>query len=199
MTQPPGRGRTAWEPQLVNLLGAVGLAITNRMSTATEDVAGLGSAGPAALTALAEFANGASIERVRDVLGLTHSGCVRLVDRLVDAGLVQRVAGGDRRTVSVVLTKPGRAMARRVRDARTAAIEPLINELTVDERRHLHTLTTTLAAAIIRQRLRERADGRGIEDGWMCRLCDFTACGRNDGRCPVARAAALGTGTRRPP
>ena len=24
---------------------------------------------------------------------------------------------------------------------------------------------------------------------WMCRLCDTTACGREEGRCPVANAA----------
>jgi hypothetical protein len=24
---------------------------------------------------------------------------------------------------------------------------------------------------------------------WMCRLCDMKACGRDEGRCPVAQAA----------
>ena len=193
---PPG-GREAWDPQLTNLLGAITVAISDRVRAATEQVAGLGAAGPAALVALAELADGAPIERLRGVLGLTHSGCVRLVDRLADAGLVRRVAGPDRRAVSIVLTKPGRVAARRVRDARAAAIDPLLAGLTAGERRRLHALAITLAAAITRQRLEDRADGRAVEGGWLCRLCDFTACGRNEGRCPAANLAAQSARTAR--
>jgi hypothetical protein len=46
-------------------------------------------------------------------------------------------------------------------------------------------LTSDLAAL----RLEERAVGNTPTAGWLCRLCDFDACGRREGRCPAARRA----------
>src|SRR5262245_6378069 len=61
-------GRTA------NLVGALALAITDEVERASEEAAGHGAAAPAALISLDEFANGCSLEHLRQVLGLTHSG-----------------------------------------------------------------------------------------------------------------------------
>jgi DNA-binding MarR family transcriptional regulator len=48
----------------------------------------------------------------------------RLVDRLVEAGLVdRRAAEGDRRRVELSLTRSGRRLARRVEDTRQALFE----------------------------------------------------------------------------
>ena len=48
-----------------------------------------------------------SIDLLRQVLGITHSGAVRLVDRLERAGHVRRVPGSGRRTTAIRLTAAG--------------------------------------------------------------------------------------------
>jgi DNA-binding MarR family transcriptional regulator len=176
--------------RLTNLLAVVALEVDDRVRSDVEDAAGLGAAGPSALVALEEFANGASIEHLRDVVGLSHSGCVRLVDRMVAAGLVERRAGTDVRAVSVVLTRAGHAAARRTRAARARAIEPLLVDLDEDERRRLEDLCARVVGAATRQRLATRAQGAPPEGGWLCRMCDFDACGRDQGLCPAATTAA---------
>jgi MarR family transcriptional regulator, negative regulator of the multidrug operon emrRAB len=77
-------------------------------------VAGHGASGPAALVALDGEAGGGSIDALRRILGITHSGTVRLVDRLAGAGLVERRVGADARAVALHLTPQGRRLARRV-------------------------------------------------------------------------------------
>src|ERR687897_432069 len=77
-----------------NLLGALSLAVAERVEAATRAAAAHGGSAPAALAALDVFLGGSSIDTVRKPLGLTHSAAVRLVDRLEVAGLVRRGAGG---------------------------------------------------------------------------------------------------------
>jgi hypothetical protein len=124
------------------------------------------------------------------VLGLTHSGAVRLVDRLVAAGYVERAAGVDARSRRLRLTRSGRAVARRVRAARENALELAVRELTPAERDTLTALSQRLVARLTVLRLEARAQGRSPAGGALCRVCDFTACGRAVGRCPAATTAA---------
>lgn len=169
-----------------NLLAALSLGLADRARQAAELAAGHGSAAPAALVALHEALNGASIDELRNVIGLTPSGAVRLVDKLSAAGLVERRSGRDWRSVSVVLTRRGRATAQRVLAARREAFDPMLAELTEDERTSLTPLVEKLLAAMTSMRQAERELGHQPPGGWLCRLCDLAACGRDTGRCPVA-------------
>ncbi|MGH2804762.1 MAG: hypothetical protein ACRDL4_17210, partial [Thermoleophilaceae bacterium] len=90
-----------------NLLGAVALAVGDRLRAAAESGSGEGGSAPAALVSLAGYLDGGPIDSLRDPLGLTHSATVRVVDRLVAGGLARRRPGSDRRTVSVALTAAG--------------------------------------------------------------------------------------------
>ena len=54
----------------------------------------------------------------------------------------------------------------------------------------LTQLAERLTADIVDLRLRERREGAAPPAGWLCRLCDFEACGRSEGRCPAATTAA---------
>jgi MarR family transcriptional repressor of emrRAB len=92
--------------------------------------------------------------------------------------------------VSLVLTAKGRRAAERVRVARATAFDSLLAVLNPDERRSLANVTDKLLAAIAGQRLSDRARDRMPPGGWLCRLCDFDACGRARGDCPVATAAS---------
>jgi DNA-binding MarR family transcriptional regulator len=163
-----------------NLLGALSLVITDRTADALRGAAGLPETGAAALSALYHFLDAPTIDRLRQVLGLTSSGTVRLVDRLEAAGLVRRGPGSDGRSTVVSLTPAGRRAARRLAAARAAVLDGALAALSPAERQTLDALTSKLLVGLIR--------GPGAVR-WMCRLCDTHACGREAGHCPVANAA----------
>jgi DNA-binding MarR family transcriptional regulator len=168
---------------LANVLGAVALVVTDEMGRAVVAAAdqARGSVTDAAtLAALAEFLDGATLDRVHRVLGLTPSGAVRLVDRLQAAGLVVRDPGTDGRSRSVRLTEPGRDRARAVHAARSSYLSRLVGDLSDDEVAQLRGLLGRVIANVVDEK----------EGGaWTCRLCDLRACGRDEGRCPTANAA----------
>jgi hypothetical protein len=58
------------------------------MDLIVEDIVALGPSAPTALVALHEFVDGLSMTQLGSLLGLTHSGTVRLVDGLIAAGVV---------------------------------------------------------------------------------------------------------------
>ncbi len=186
---PPGDSRA----REANLLGAVSLAVADRVRAAAERGAGLGGSAPAALVSLAGYLDGSPIDSVRGPLGLTHSATVRVVDRLVDAGLARRREGADRRSVAVELTRAGHNAAAEAARARAVALEDALAGLAPAERAELARLHEKLLATL--------TDGRAAA-GHICRLCDSHACGHEKGRCPVTRAAdaaeqraAAGAGT----
>jgi MarR family transcriptional regulator, negative regulator of the multidrug operon emrRAB len=174
---------------LRNRLGALVVALSDRLRESTEHAAGQSGAGPAALTALHEFPSGRSVEDLRRAVALTPSGAVRLVDRLAAEGLVERRPGRDGRTIALALTPQGRRAARRVLNARAAALTGLLDGLTEQERAALAGIVDKLLVAVTTERLSVRAGGAEIPGGWLCRMCDFAACGRDAGRCPVANTA----------
>ena len=95
---------------------------------------GIGASGPAALVALDGLLAGASIDRLARVCGLSHSGAVRLADRLAQDGLVERRMGADGRSVALALTAAGRRSAARIRAQREAAIETALAPLEAGDR-----------------------------------------------------------------
>jgi DNA-binding MarR family transcriptional regulator len=139
--------------------------------------------------ALHEFLDHGTMDQLRRAIGLTPSGAVRLVDRLVQVGLVERRPGPDGRSVALVLTSTGKTAARRVLAARSAAVDSLLAGLSPTERASLTNITEKLLGAVTTERLAEREQGHDPSGGWLCRLCDFDACGRAQGKCPAADTA----------
>jgi DNA-binding MarR family transcriptional regulator len=158
------------------VVGALAVALADRVHAAAAQAGGHGASGPAALTALHGSAGGASIDGLRQIVGLTHSGAVRLVDRLAAAGLVERRPGADQRSTALWLTPSGRRAARRVLDQRAAVIDAALAALAPAEREAL-----VLAA----ERLLPALAGTAAAEPRICRLCDTDACGRPAGACPM--------------
>lgn len=171
--------------QTTNLLGALGVAVADRIKGAITGATGGAESDATALSALMHFLVDPRIDRLAQVLGLTSSGTVRLVDRLEGAGLVERSAGGDARATTVTVTASGRARAEEVSRARRQALEAALAHLTSEERDQFGVLAGKVLVAMI------RPPGA---TAWICRLCDTGRCGRPEGHCPVA-AAATGTGS----
>ncbi|HEX4221974.1 MAG TPA: MarR family winged helix-turn-helix transcriptional regulator [Pseudonocardiaceae bacterium] len=180
-------------PRLTNLLAALSLNLADETTLALESAAGVNGSAAQALLALAEFLGGAHVGRLADVLGLTHSGAVRLVSQLEAAGLAQRSAGADRRRVEVALTARGRARAAAARAARDAVLDQATRGLGETEAATLAELLAKLTEARVAARIERRR--AGDSGAWWCRTCDFAACGRPAGRCPAQSAAARLTAT----
>lgn len=154
--------------------------LADRTADAISRPAGLAARDAIALSALHHFLDRPSIDRLAKVLGLTHSGAVRLVDRLAAAGLVTREAGGDSRTAAVALTADGDELARVVTDSRARVLQDALAALSMADRHALDFLLGEVLAGLVREPGATR---------WICRLCDTGACGRSTGQCPVASEA----------
>jgi DNA-binding MarR family transcriptional regulator len=158
---------------LGNVLGALALRLSDELRTAV--------VGPerdaTAMTALVHLAKypGESIEGLRVPLELTHSGGVRLVNRLVTAGYVDRHEGADARAVALRLTRKGKEVAGKVLARREEVLARVMQVLSSSEREVLAGLVSRLlvnevptAAVALR----------------TCRLCDYDACRQ----CPIGKA-----------
>ena len=162
----------------LNLVGAFALALADRVSAAIDQEGGLGGTSAAALL-LVHHGHVRRIDDLRAPLALTQAGVVRLVDRLVAAGLARRVAaeGGDRRTVSLALTRAGSIRARALTRARQRAIGELLAGLAPAQLKSLAAISERVLAAIAHV---HPAPAR------LCRYCDEGACDLS--RCPVELA-----------
>jgi MarR family transcriptional regulator, negative regulator of the multidrug operon emrRAB len=162
-----------------NLLGALALAVSDRIREATErEAGGLARSEPAALVSLAHY-SGQPVGALGQTLGLTHSGAVRLSDRLEAAGLVRRTRAGPGRTLALHLTEAGQLAAAQVLLRRQAAVEQLVQQLGPGEAVALERLAGLLLAALTTDQASARR---------LCRLCDEPLCVRDAG-CPVDHVA----------
>jgi DNA-binding MarR family transcriptional regulator len=170
------------DARTANLLGALVTALQDEMEAATTEAAAHGSAFPAALVSILGEP-GMSIDTLRRILGVSHSGTVRLLDQLEADGAVERKAGPDGRTVALHLTASGRRLARAVQEARSGVLNQALDLLTGAERAQLLRLAEKLLGGLTRDL---------PHSDHICRLCDLAVCPEQS--CPVncaARAAAI--------
>jgi len=163
-----------------NLLGALSLAVADRAADAVAAAAGRSESAPAALSALLHFLDRPSVDLLRQVLGLTSSGTVRLLDRLTESGYVRREPGADGRSTSIALTDAGRHAAAAVTRARAQVLGQALSALSPAERATFDHLAGQLLVAMMRDPGATR---------WICRLCDTGVCRGGEGGCPVGNAA----------
>lgn len=182
------------DERLANVLGALVVAIADELEAATTRVAGHTGTGPAALVVLSDLLAERSVDDLRRALGLTHSGGVRVVDRLVAGGLAECRRGRDGRSVALALTSRGRDLAGDVQHARLAALHEVLTVLDDRERADLTALLEKLVGAVVARRLEALRAGVDPAGGWLCRLSDAVACERPQGHCAAANAARAAYG-----
>ena len=165
----PGPDRTA------NLLGAMALAVSDRLVAAAE--AAGGSMTRSAAVVLVDQVPRCSVEWLSRRLDLSHSATVRVVDRLTTDGLVRRAPGPDARTVALEATADGSRLAAEVKAARLAVLRDVLGDLSDDRRDDL----VRVAEALLYETIDE------VDQAWrVCRLCDPARC--VDPTCPVLDA-----------
>jgi MarR family transcriptional regulator, negative regulator of the multidrug operon emrRAB len=154
-----------------NLLGVVALAVTDRIEGTARDILSHAGETPAALVIIG-YGFGPSNDRLRRILGLSHPGTVRLVDRLVADGLVERREGRDKRAIALYLTKRGKALREELLKGRLAAIRPLLSSFTDAEEETFAALLHKMLSAM---------NPTDMERRTLCRLCDDRVCSN----CPI--------------
>jgi DNA-binding MarR family transcriptional regulator len=158
---------------IANVLGALGCLLEQEVGRAVS-ASEREQTGISAIIHLSKYP-GETVDALRVPTGLTHSGCVRLVDRLEQDGLVERRPGADGRTVAVHLKRKGRDYAAAALRRREAALASLLSNLSSTDRESL----ARIAFKLLRGKVcTERAGLR------VCRLCDYDACES----CPVEAA-----------
>lgn len=166
------------EERAANLLGALSLAVMDRIERAAREVIGRGGETPAALVVIG-YGPGITNDMLNRVLGLSHSGTVRLVDRLVADDLVERRPGRDGREVALHLTIKGVATRRELLASRLSAVTSLLDVLSPSERKRLGELIHELLA---------RQDTSEMDRFTICRMCDNGVCVQ----CPLPTSRSRG-------
>ncbi len=160
------RAYIAGVDRTTNLLGALALAITDRIKAGAKDTFDRSGETTAAIIVLG-YAPGLSVEPLRQVLDLSHPGTVRLIDRLEEDGLVERRKAEDGRAVALHLTRKGGTLRKRLMDRRLDMLEEALRGLTVDERLVLGQL---MAKVLTNLPETEMAKHR------ICRQCAVQLC-----------------------
>jgi DNA-binding MarR family transcriptional regulator len=159
------------EPGIANLLGALSLAVMDRIEQGAREIIGRGGETPAALVVIG-YGQGMTNDTLRRILRLSHSGTVRLVDRLVSDRLVDRRAGKDGREVALHLTTKGAAIRNDLLVSRISAVGSLLEILPPAKAKQLGALLHELLA---------RQETSEFDRFTICRMCDDKVC-RN---CPL--------------
>ena len=154
-----------------NLLGVVALAIVDRFEDLARDVISHAGETPAALIVIG-YGTGPSNDKLRRILGLSHSGSVRLIDRLVADGLVERREGQDRRAIALYLTKRGKTLREVLLEGRLDTIRPMLASLSDQETETFADLLYKILSSMETTDMERRA---------LCRLCDTRVCTN----CPI--------------
>jgi MarR family transcriptional regulator, negative regulator of the multidrug operon emrRAB len=149
-----------------NLLGALSLAISDRIHAVASQGLGHGGETPAALTVIGHEP-GLSNDMLRKILNLSHSGAVRLIDKLQAVGLVERRKGKDRREVALYLTEAGDALRGDILLKRADVLLPVVESLSPQEQKRLTTIL---------EKMLRKLPGTKVETYSICRLCDEGVC-----------------------
>jgi MarR family transcriptional regulator, negative regulator of the multidrug operon emrRAB len=150
-----------------NLLGALAIAVVDRLHQARADDDGRGLTATAALNHL-RLRPGQNIDFLARLLHISHPATVRLISRLEAEGLVERQPDeNDARSRALVLTPAGQRAALAAARQRLEILGQMLSPLTPAERRQLEPVLEKLLGALTT----DRWDARHI-----CRLCDLPAC-----------------------
>lgn len=158
-----------------NIIGAFGLALTDKIDRAVMKASGLNKSACGAMVTIGTEP-GSSIDELRRMLDLEHSSVVRMVAKLEDQGLARKArgAGDDNRVVRVSLTEAGEAVFGKILRARQEVLLSLTSALSDPEEAFFKRLIGKIMVQIV---------DPGDDQHYVCRLCDPDACDQT--KCPV--------------
>lgn len=128
---------------------------------------------------------GCSVDWLSRRLGIAQSGAVRILNRLVGAGLACRDQQSGRREIGLHPTAAGVQCLDRALRARAEATQELLCPLSLKEQEQM----ANVASKALRRAERQRGDADVVCR--LCRLCDWAACGPG---CPVDASVSSARG-----
>jgi DNA-binding MarR family transcriptional regulator len=150
-----------------NVFGALALLVADEIVRSASAQAPEGGPASAAL-ALLHHEPGLSIRKLAERVALSHAGAVRLVDRMVAEGLVERRGQkSDGRARLLHLTVAGETAGKAVLLARNESLVRAFSVLNEDEIATLGTISERMLRALL---------GSEEHAGRVCRLCDRSSC-----------------------
>jgi len=161
------------DARTANLLGALALVMTDAMSKELEALTDICDSDWAALIVI-EQNPGITVDRLARIVRLSQPGAVRMINRLVEEGRVERHQGADRRARPLALTAEGQRMVRAMLLGREKVLREPLDVLTSEERA---TFTR-----LMEKMLQSLATDEAAADT-ACRLCDDNACPQES--CPL--------------
>lgn len=154
------------QERISNRLGAVALMLCDSVDSQLTEVTGATLNDTAAITAIGTH-SAINIGPLGEILGLTHSAAVRLIDRLENRGLVLRRKGTGRK-VTLRLTERGRRIRRLIFKTRASVLEEALSILTDVQKQNLAPILDSFLGRLAPTKAKwERT----------CRLCNYDICG----------------------
>lgn len=161
------------DARTANLLGALSLVMTDSIGCELTKLTDVCESDWAALILL-EQRPGITVDRLARIVRLSQPGAVRMINRLVEEGRVERSQGIDRRARPLSLTPAGQRMVRAMLLGREKVLSEALDVLSVDERQTLTKLLEKMLAGLVTDELASDT---------ACRLCDEQACPEES--CPL--------------
>lgn len=175
LVAPPATRGDPCVNRTANILGALAIALNDRIVSETGAVSGMSPSSASALIQV-YFYPGISVEQLKNQIGLSHSASVRVVDLLEDSGHVERrrITETDARVISLFITDKGRDLALQILDLRNNITRKIVVELPPDDQSHLERIVIALISKLVRP---------GLEQELVCRFCDLSSCPQET--CPM--------------
>ncbi len=161
-----------------NLLGALTRALSDRVEAGLQENINRSGEAASAVVFLG-YTPGISVEILRQVLSLSHPGTVRLIDRLVDDGLVERRKTKDGRAVALHLTRNGERLRTGLLNVRNDVLEATLSGLSKEERGTFGRLIAKVLSALPQSEL---------DKHHICRQCSVSLCSSD---CPIPGHAEI--------
>ena len=162
------------EKYISNLIGAFATSVSTAIESQISELGGRSLSHEAALVAIHNHPN-ETIDVLSKVLGLTHSGAVRLINTLEQEGLIARKKSvQDARSVVLCTTQEGSERVEEILCSREAAIVKVLDHFSKEQKQSF----TELLEVAMGNLTDKQSEARRI-----CRLCNEGVC-RKLG-CPV--------------
>lgn len=150
-----------------NLIGAFATLVAGDIEQKISDLGGRSLSHESALVVIFNHPN-ETINVLSKVLGLTHSGSVRLINTLEGEGLVERHRSvEDARSVVLCVTPDGRKRVKQILNSREAVTAKVLENFNDDQKQSLLGLLEVAMNGLTHEQLKARQ---------ICKLCDEGVC-----------------------
>ena len=165
------------EKYLSNLVGAFATAVASEVETNISELGGRSLSHEVALVAIHNHPH-ETIDILSKVLGITHSGTVRLINTLEKEGLVERhKSPQDARSVVLCVTLDGRIRVESILKSREGVTSKLLESFDDNQKQDFLKLLEIAMSNLT---------DKEVEARRVCKLCNEGVC-RKFG-CPVENA-----------